>query len=66
LPGARTAGAAGAAVAADVKKEKISAMAIALICFLYEEKDIEASKIKRKMEIWITISKMWLAEGIVC
>ena len=42
FPGARMAGAAGAAVTADVKKEKISATVIELICF-FEVKIIKAS-----------------------
>ncbi len=43
LPGARTVGAAGAAIAILVKKEQISATAIVLICFLCAVKIIKAS-----------------------
>ena len=43
LPGVRTTGAAGAAIAVVVKKEKTSARVIVLICFLCVEKNMEAS-----------------------
>ena len=49
LPGARMAGAAGAAVTADVKKEEISTMAIVLICFL-KVKFIKSSTYTRRKE----------------
>ena len=49
LPGARMAGAAGAAVTADVKKEKISTMAIVLICF-FKVKFIKSSTDTRRKE----------------
>lgn len=49
LPGARMAGAAGAAVTADVKKEKISTMAIVLICF-FIVKFIKSSTYTRRKD----------------
>ena len=49
LPGARMAGAAGAAVTADVKKEEISTMAIVPIC-VFKVKFIKSSTYTRRKE----------------
>ena len=49
FPGARMAGAEGAAVTADVKKEEISTMAIVLICF-FKVKFIKSSTDTRRKE----------------
>ena len=49
LPGARMAGAAGAAVTADVKKEEISTMAIVPIC-VFKVKFIKSSTYTRRKD----------------
>ena len=49
FPGARMAGAVGAAITADVKKEEISTMAIVPICFL-KVKFIESSTYTRRKD----------------
>ena len=49
LPGARMAGAAGAAITADVKKEEISTMAIVPIC-VFKVKFIKSSTCTRRKD----------------
>ena len=49
FPGARMAGAVGAAITADVKKEEISTMVIVLICF-FKVKFIKSSTYTRRKD----------------